>query len=295
MFKLIKGLAKTTFITGAVLGAVAGGAILIAGPARTHAVAGRIHTQVLDTIDRHVDEPAIMRHELRKLEKEYPKRINQVRKDLAELGEQMRQLKQERAISERVVDLAEDDLSQFQSGVEAVGQNVQRSGLRMASVVVENRVYSYDLAVSKVRQLEQIVIAHRNRAADSAHDLTYLDQQATRFEEMLVQLETERTQFQAQLFQLERQVDSIQRNNRLIDLLERRQRTLDECSAFDVGSLDQLTGRLNQLRSTQEAQLDVLCAERDAVDYESMARSQVVEEAVSYPNRAAAAIEGDEY
>ena len=109
-----------------------------------------------------------------------------------------------------------------------------------------------DLAVSKVRQLEQIVIAHRNRAADSAHDLTYLDQQATRFEEMLVQLETERTQFQAQLFQLERQVDSIQRNNRLIDLLERRQRTLDECSAFDVGSLDHLTGRLNQPRSTQE-------------------------------------------
>ncbi|MEE8468194.1 MAG: hypothetical protein V3T22_07050, partial [Planctomycetota bacterium] len=91
-------------------------------------------------------------------------------------------------------------------------------------------------------------------------------------------LESEQVQFQAQLFALNRQVDSIQRNERLIEILAERKRTLEECTSYDVSSLDQITGKLDQILTRQAAHLDVLSSVQQAVNYEDMAREQLMDE-----------------
>ena len=91
-------------------------------------------------------------------------------------------------------------------------------------------------------------------------------------EELLVQLETEHTRFQAQLWQLERQVDAIARNERLIELLEDRNKTIEECSRFDAISVDHVTERLAEIRSRQEAELELLSSTQETTDYEEQAR-----------------------
>ena len=90
-----------------------------------------------------------------------------------------------------------------------------------------------------------------------------------------MQLETERSEFQAQIWQLERQVDAIARNDRLIGLMEDRKQTIDECSRYEVASLDQLHARLSEVRTRQEAELEYLAGDSQRVGYEDMARMQL--------------------
>jgi len=44
-------------------------------------------------------------------------------------------------------------------------------------------------------------------------------------------------------------------------------------------SLDQITGRLHEIRARQEAELDTLASFQEQGDYEEMARLQIAEEA----------------
>ncbi|MCP3919845.1 MAG: hypothetical protein GY711_30295 [bacterium] len=280
--KLFKGMFKTGVVTTAVLGAVAGGALLLAGPNRARAVVHQFHDKVVTSIDNAIDDPVALRGQLQELEREYPKRISAVRGDLAELNEQVRQLQREKSISERVVALADRDLVELEDMVEAArtAHAERGAGARLASITFDDKVYSFQRAANKLNRIRTTRMAHASRASDAEHDLAYLNQQAERFGEMLTQLEAERAQFQTQIFQLARQVDSIERNDRLIDLLEKRERTIERCSNFDVSSLDQLMGKLSQIRTRQEAELDVLASSRKQVSYEDMARIQLDEEKV---------------
>ena len=98
--------------------------------------------------------------------------------------------------------------------------------------------------------------------------------------QVLEQLEAERAQFQVQLSQLERQVASIARNDRMIELMEKRQRTMDRIRSWDAVSLDQIQGRIQSIRAEQEARLDVLTQDQGVVDYEELARQELRSEAV---------------
>ncbi|MFT5052379.1 MAG: chromosome segregation ATPase [Chlamydiales bacterium] len=274
MISLFKGLFRTSIITTVLVAVAVGGAVIFAGEGRTRAVLENVHSKVMHTIDSAIDDPTAARAQLRNLEQEYPERIRMVRGDLAELKEQLGQLQRERAVAERVVTLTDKDLSELEPQVAAAAAARMGGGTQVV-VMLQNHVYSADAAANKMNQIRQTRVAYANRAADAAHDMTYLQSQANRLGELLNQLENERAQFQTQIWQLSRQVDSIARNERLIKLLEKRNRTIDNCSRYDASSLDQLTGRLAEVRSRQEAELDLLANRQQQSDYEQMARFEV--------------------
>lgn len=275
MFSILKRFMKAGVVTTVVLGTVAAAAVVIAGPHRARAVVSQVHGKVLHSIDATIEDPSALRTQLQEMEREYPKRISQVRGDLAELHEQIRQLEREQAIAERVVDLAERDLVALQTGFEEAKAMAEGNGARLAAVSVDDRVLSIDRAAARIQQIQNTRIAYANRSNDAEHDLGFLRQQSARLEELLVQLETERGQFRGQILALSRQVDAIARNERLIDLLEKRNRTIEECSRYEAVSLDQITGRLAEIRSRQEAELDLLASARAESSYEDLAKLQI--------------------
>lgn len=276
MFSLAKSLFKTTLIGTAVVGALGGAALLAAGPHRAKAVMHQVRDQVSHAIDARLDDPIALRNKLRELEAQYPERIASLRGDHAELKQQIAQLERERAISERVVELAEEDLEILRPVFEeATAQAGGTSHARLAAVAFDDQVYSLQRAEAKIRQVENTRHAHATRAADAEHSLTYLHQQSARFEEAVAQLEAEQAEFRIQLEQLNRQVDSIERNERLIDMLAERKRTLEECESYDCASLDQVTGKLEQILTRQSAELDVLSTNAEAVSYEDLAREEL--------------------
>jgi chromosome segregation ATPase len=273
---MIRGILKLSALLSLFAVALAGGTYLLAGPARAKAVMSKVQTDLRTRIDQSIDDPTALRARLQQLEKEYPQRIAQVRGDLAELEEQIRQLRREEAVSNRVVELVDQDLGRLESQVlDAAAVKARTGDARAALVAFDEHVYTLDRATTKLNQLRQTRVAYQGRAAGATHDLTYVEQQAARLRELRDQLEAERAQFQAQLWQLERQVDSIARNDRLIVLLEKRNRTIEECSRFDVVSLDQVSAQLAQVRHRQEAQLDVLASAPRRESYEEAARMEL--------------------
>jgi predicted ribosome quality control (RQC) complex YloA/Tae2 family protein len=279
MTSIIRTTLRFGLITLAVGGTVAFGAAMIAGPQRSHMVMDQIHAGIMETIDENIEDPRILRTQLRTLEQEYPERISELRGDLAELRTQISQLTREEAVSRRVIELSQVDLSTLIPLVQELNGAVLTSnatGIRnVTSVRFNGRLMTTEQTRSRINRINQTKEAYSARAADAAHDLVYLQQQEQRMEDLLVKLENEHSQFQAQLWQLERQVDAIARNERLIDMMSERQAVLDSYSTFEIKSLDNMTGRLSEVRSRQEAELEFLSASQDSDDYEGMARLQI--------------------
>jgi chromosome segregation ATPase len=277
------GLFKTIVRVGVVTAIVGGVAVLIAGPHRTAALFDSMRDAVNDKVDDAIDEPTALRSQLRDLEEQYPERISGLRGDLAQLQEQQRQVERDRAVSEKVVQLADADLDRLKPLI-AQAQAARSTAAPGTVVAVRfaDDSLSVDEAMSRAQRISQTRSAYATRSSDAAHDLEYLGQQRERLEQLLAQLETERADFHAQVWQMDRQVDAIARNDRLIDLMERRQKTMDECSRYEAGSLAQLQTHMAEVRSQQESQLAMLSSDQERLDYEDVAR-QVLSQAQDEP------------
>ena len=275
MFSMFKKFLKGGLFVGALAACVGVGAVLIAGPARSRAVLNQVQENIHHAIDENVDDPAALRSQLMDMERQYPERIAQVRGDLAELTEQIRQLERDRAIADKVVALAERDLEVLEPKLSDAAHGQGEGQVRLAAVQFGDRILSYDRAWNKLNQIRATRVTYQNRSADAEHDLLYLNQQAERLGELMVQLESERAEFRLQLQQLNRQIDAVARNERLIHLLEKRNRTIEECSRYESESLEQITARLAEVRSRQEAELEILSSTQRQVDYEDMARAEL--------------------
>jgi len=272
---IFKGIFRTGVISVVLVGLGLGAALAIAGPHRTKAVIHKVQDTVVDKIDRAIDDPTALRAQLQEMSREYPQRIAAVRGDLAELEGEIEQLEREKAIAKRVVQLADQDLAMLEPELARAQTASFEAGSELRRVAIatnEGEVYSLNRATDKVRQTRATRQAYADRAVDADHDLVYLRQQAQRMTSLAVELETEHASFQSQLMQLNRQVESIQRNEKLIDLMEERQKTIDELSRFEAVSLDQITQKLGAIRKKQEATLDVLSNTRQQTDYEDAAR-----------------------
>lgn len=274
---LFKGLFRTTLLGAAILAAVAGGAAMVVGPARVEAAIDQATGRLEQFVDQKIDDPVALRRKLADLEQRYPERVAAVRRDLGELNQEIARLERERSVSERVIELVDADLAALGP---AVRQATEVAGGRaaLAAVTFDDEVLSLGRAKSKLAQIERTKIAHVARAADAQHNLKYLRQQEGRFNELLGQLETEQMQLTTQLVQLEREVESIARNERLIELLNKRQRTLDNASRYEAVSLGAITSELARIKTEQEARLDRLAANRESTDYEDVATMQLTEE-----------------
>ena len=264
-----------TIVRGAVLTALVGGvAVVVAGPDRVHALFNSAQSKINKAIDSNISDPAALRAQLRSLEEQYPKRIADIRGDLAELNEQIAQLDRELAVSKKVVAMADTDLSSMQS-VLAKAEEARTAGTAQVVRVkfdAGERACNLDEAYGKANRVSQLRTAYAGRATDIERDLGYLGQQKERMTGLLTQLETERAQFQTQLFSLDRQVDAINRNDRMIEILQKRNETIDQQSRYRAASLDQITSHLADIRAKQEAKLDMFGQSNDVRNYENAAK-----------------------
>jgi predicted RNase H-like nuclease (RuvC/YqgF family) len=249
-----------------IAGLVGGAAALVAGPHRMGALLTQTRQSINGCIDRNIDDPIALRSQMKQLEGQYPERIAEVRGDLAELREQTSQLKRELQVSDRVVALADNDLTQMQAMIDKA-QTTQASlagGNQIVRVVFGNEPMDLKDAYGKANKIQQVRNAYATRATEI--------QRESRLSTLLGQLETEHQEFQAQLWQMDRQVDTISRNERLIGMMEKRQRTLDEQGRYTTNSLDQLSARFADIRATQEARLESLGQSSNALNYEDRAK-----------------------
>ncbi len=290
MVGIVKPLVRLSVIAGLGVGAT----VLIAGPHRVAALAHAVQGKIVSVIDSNIDDPTVLRAQLRELAATYPERIADVRGDLAELQEQIRQVQREKQVSERVVSLAQRDLDGLKDLLARADEARSSHGPgRVITVSFNDRDYKIDEAYSRATQISQTKAAYQARASDAERTTVYLQQQESRLGEMLTKLETEQAEFQTQLWQIDHQVDAIARNDRLLEMLEHRQRQIDQYNRFDVVSVDQVKQRLTQIQAKQESQFKSLEKSTDRLNYEQQAQQQLQSEdaARSEFDRATKAVE----
>jgi predicted RNase H-like nuclease (RuvC/YqgF family) len=283
-------LTKTIVRVGVIsaLAAVAG--LAIVGPVRARLLVDKVGNNINSAVDSCIDDPAALRAQIRELESQYAPRIAAVRTDLAQLRQQSAELRREQQVAQRVVDLAQADLGKL-TGMLAQAQDLTESHGALASAAsyredtnsigegspeirlnFNNESLTIDQAVTKATRVEQVVATYTSRQAEIDRDLGYMSEQEKRLADLADKLEAERAEFQTQLAALDHQIDAIARNDRLITIMEKRQDTIDRNSRYEAGSLENLKGRLAEMRTKQEAQLESLGKGGVTDNYEAKAK-----------------------
>ncbi|MBX3357131.1 MAG: hypothetical protein KF745_01755 [Phycisphaeraceae bacterium] len=267
-----------------VIGALAtGAAVVIAGPDRVGALFTQTRSAINDKIDKAITDPVALRAQLRDLESQYPKRISEVRGDLAELREQKAQIQRDIAISGKVVALADGDRDSLLAAIDqAQAEQIRTVALQEPTDVViayKNGRIDISTAQSKADQAAATSNAYSTKCVELERNLDLLAKQESRLVAILEKLESERTNFQAQLWTIDQEVDAIARNERMIAIVGKWQQSIDEQSRYKAGSLDQVRARLADVRARQEAKLDCFAQSTSQDNYEQQARLQLDREA----------------
>jgi len=248
-----------TIVRGVVITALAGGVLVaVAGPQRVGYMIHQTKANVIGVIDSNIEDPIMLRAQIKNLEAQYPQKIAEVRSDLTEVQTQISQLDRELQVAVKVVNLASNDLETVSGQLTQARYTQESNPGAIVRVSFNNKAVDLDDAYAKRNQIQQTRDMYAARATDLNTDLGYLNDQEQQLADLLERLETERSEFQAKLFQLDAQIDTIARNERLIDMMEDRQNTIDAHSTFQANSLDQLNGRLSGIRTEQRARLEAI-------------------------------------
>ncbi|UCD76471.1 MAG: hypothetical protein JSV91_06010 [Phycisphaerales bacterium] len=262
-------MAITRFVLrwGLISGLALGGATLLIGPERVAAGLAHVRSHAQSVVDQCTDDPAALRRQLASLAEQYPDRIAEVRGEIAEVDHQLGQFQHDVEIATRVVALTTDDLNQLKTLVTRA-QAQSNGGVRAVAIRWEGFVYDVEECYTEARRINHVRQTYRDRLGHNEQQIKFLTEQKVRLAEILETLESEYDTYQAQLWQLDREIDAIQRNEKLIELTEQQQATLDSYSRYEkVGSLKQLEAKLAELRTIQEAQLQALAKRGMQTDY----------------------------
>lgn len=260
---------------GLITATVVGGTALLIGPERVAAGFDQIRSLATSTFDGLVDDPIALRRQLKGLSDQYPERISEVRSEIAAIDVQIRQLDHDQQVAQRVVTITSKDLGDLKDSVMSATTGIEDT--RKVMVRRGSFEIGLDQARSEGRRIFGIRSAYEDRIIGNEQQISILSRQKERLTDILAQLESEYGEFEAKLFQLDRQIDSIERNDRLIAMTEEQQAMLNDFEKLGkVGNLRQLEAKLEELRTTQEAQLQTL--ERHGIqgEYEQRAREEIV-------------------
>lgn len=268
-----------TVVRGVVITALAGGVLVaVAGPQRVGALLNQTRGNIVGVIDNNIEDPILLRQQIKKLEAQYPSKIAEVRSDLAEVQTQIAQLQRELQIAGKVVSLANGDLEVVDSQIAQARATQSANPGAIVRISFNNKPVDLDDAYGKRQQIEQTKNLYASRAKDLKMDLGYLQDQESQLADLHERLVSEQAEFQAKLFQLDAQIDTIARNDRLIEMMEDRQATIDEHSRFQANSLDQLNTRLNGIRTEQRARLESIARKDRDVNYVDQAQFLIDQE-----------------
>jgi chromosome segregation ATPase len=257
---------------GLVGGLALGGVTLLVGPERVSAGLAQIRGKAQGVVDNLVDDPVALRRQLQGLAEQYPDRIAEVRGEIAQVESQLSQYTHDMDIAQRVVAMTTDHLGQLKTLV-ARAEESARQTTRPVAIRFEGVKFNVEEAYNEARRINNVRGTYQDRLASDQQQANFLTQQKSRLAEILDKLESEYSTFQAQLWQLDRQIDAIERNERLITLTEQQQATLASYEKFGkIGSLKQLEAKLAELRAVQEAQLESLSKRGVNMDYENRAQ-----------------------
>ena len=269
---ICRTIVRWTLISGLALGGIA----LIIGPARVATAFNTIQDQAGNFVDQYIDveEARALRTQLHELAGVYPDRIAEIRGEVARVNTQIAQFEHDSDVARRVVLMTGADLERLALDVHAAEQ----FGVQTVSLIAGDEGVNLDIAYKEGRRIQEIRGTYQERLVADRRQVEMLMTQQERLSTLLEQIEREYADYQSQVWQLDRQIDAIERNDRLITLTASQQETLRGFDApGDMESLHSIESRLAELRAVQEGTLQSLTEQHQRGEYEHRARVQVLD------------------
>ncbi len=267
---------------GIIGGLAVGGITLLVGPQRVMACIDQLRQEANSVVENLVDDPIALRRQLDDLASQYPKRIAEVRGEIARLNQQLEQFVRDERIAVRVIELTADDLSVLSDLVEnAETMTVQNN----AKPIWFNGVrYDLDGAYTEGRRIQTVKGNYEDRLSSDHRQMELMKEQKVRLVSILEKIEHEHETYRTQLWQLDREIDAIERNDHIIVMVEQQQETLSGFDRFgSAGNLDQVRARLAEIRTVQESTILALTETGTGSDYETRARFDASENLFESP------------
>lgn len=271
MSVITRGILRWGLISGLALG----GMTLLIGPERVAAGLCQIRTKAQNVVDNVIEDPVALRRQLASLADKYPDRIADVRGEIAEVDHQLTQLARDKEIADRVVAMTTSDLSELKTKI-ARAEGKRNEGVQQVSIRFEANRFDIPEAYGEAKRINNVRVSYMDRAVHDDTQLNFLSEQKATLTEILSKLESEHATLQTQLWQLERQIDALERNERLIQMTEEQQATLETYKKFgEVGNIGQLEAKLAQMIAESKARLDTMMKRSINYDYESRASHEL--------------------
>jgi predicted nuclease with TOPRIM domain len=272
-----KTLCRVTVIGGLATGAL----VLLAGPQRVGMLFDQARTAVSERIDDQIQDPVALRNQLRQLEKQYPERIAEVEGELAQLSQEMAQLERDRAVSARVVELAQADLDELAPMIEEAQAARSSSPSAVIRVHWAGQPLSYENAMTRAANIRSTYNAYAARVVEADQTLEVLSTQHARLSDVLGEMQNEFSTFRVQIAELDGQIAAIERNERLIKMVEEREKAIAQLDRHESHSLEHIKGKLAKTRAEQEARLNAALTNSDGDDYAREAEEMLRREAAA--------------
>jgi chromosome segregation ATPase len=239
-----------TFKWAAIGTLVVVGLTALVGVTRVKTAFMSVREHLRSNVDELVDSRVALRHEVKKLQREYPKRIADLRVQLTELERDQIACERDRQVAREVVTLAEADVELLRERL----ASVETTGAEGDFVSVEFRseLLARDQAVARASRIAETASSYRAQLEDLNAESEMLAAERSRLKAALAQTESEYRTFQAEVGSLMREIEAVKRKEKLVALAERQKR--DQESLFE----DQATalGRVKELIERRRIQLD---------------------------------------
>lgn len=267
---------KTVIRLGVIGGLATGAAVVVAGPHRVAALAGQARQHVINTIDSRIDDPVVLRSQLKQLEQQYPARIAEVASAIAQLDAQAGEIRWEQQYTERAIEFAMADREHLRNLLAEADAARASQPYAVINVRFDNRAIPLEQAYARAAQVNQTIAAFHSRADAAAQTLELLSVERERMTDLLAKLETERADFQSQLVVLDSRIDSLARKERMVEMVEKRRRSLDNMDRFaSVHSFNQVMTNLSKAEAEIEARFQNVAHQEVGTDYESRAKAML--------------------
>ena len=260
------------FRWGLIGGLAVGGITLLVGPQRVMACLDQLRQEANSVVEGLVENPVALRRQLDDLAKQYPTRIAEISGEIARLEQQLEQFQRDEQIAIRVVELTTVDLDVLRELVDEA-ESMSSIGVGQVSIRFEGVRFDLDSAYSEGRRIRTVRANYEDRLASDRTQMGLLNVQRVRLSDLLEKIEHEHETYRAQLWQLDREIDAIERNDRIIAMVEQQQETLSGFDRFgNAGNLDQVRAQLAEVRTVQESTILALTDSGTGSDYETRAR-----------------------
>lgn len=248
------------------------GLVAVVGLARVKTAYYSVRDHLRTNMDDLVDSRVALRHELGKLQKEYPERIADLRVELARADRDLAACLDDRRICEEVVLLAENDLDVLQQRISHAGNG----DLGFVSIEFRSERLGPDEATRRAARIASTATSYRRRLGDLEGEADLLREERASLQNQLTEIQSEYRTFQAEASSLLREIDALQRKEKMVEIAERRAGRGDEDPFSDrSASLARVKEKIEARRIRLDEKLRAIRGFKSGDAYEAEARMKV--------------------